>query len=164
MDHNHNSAKAARTIRSRRIHYFIFCYTLNLTDDWTLANQSQERANYQLALYATHLALGSTLHCRSLKASTIAGYLLDVAKFLGRFRDVDPRFQSTADTRLAPAIAKVLDEQKRWETVPNRREPFNLELHNYIAQQAKSNPDDCCLDAANGKLDVMQPLRRVPRN
>jgi hypothetical protein len=121
---------------------------LNLTDDWTLANQSQERANYQLALYATHLALGSTLHCRSLKASTIAGYLLDVAKFLGRFRDVDPRFRSTADTRLAPAIAKVLDEQKRWETVPNRREPFNLELHNYIAQQAKSNPDDCCLDAA----------------
>jgi hypothetical protein len=148
MDHNHHSTKAARTIRSRRIHYFIFCYTLNLTDDWTLEHQSQERANYQLALYATHLATGSTLHCRSLKASTIASYLLDVAKFLGRFRDIDPRFRSTADTKLAPAIAKVLEEQKRWETVPNRREPFNLELHHYIAQQAKTNPDDCCLDAA----------------
>jgi hypothetical protein len=121
---------------------------LNLTDDWTLKNQSQERANFQLALYATHLATGSTLHCRSLKSSTIASYLLDVAKFLGRFRDVDPRFRSTADTRLAPAIAKVLEEQKRWETVPNRREPFNLELHNHIAQQAKSNTDDCCLEAA----------------
>ena len=72
MDHNNHSAKAARTIRSRRIHYFIFCYTLNLTDDWTLEHQSQERANYQLALYATHLATGSTLHCRSLKSSTIA--------------------------------------------------------------------------------------------
>jgi len=148
MDHNHNSAKAARTIRSRRIHYFIFCYTLNLTDDWTLEHQSQERANYQLALYATHLATGSTLHCRSLKSSTIASYLLDVAKFIGRFRDVDPRFRSAADTRLAPAIAKVLEEQKRWETVPNRREPFNLELHNLLSQQAIANPDDCCLDAA----------------
>lgn len=148
MDHNHNSAKAARTIRSRRIHYFIFCYTLNLTDDWTLEHQSQERANYQLALYATHLATGSTLHCRSLKSSTIASYLLDVAKFIGRFRDVDPRFRSAADTRLAPAIAKVLEEQKRWETVPNRREPFNLELHNLLSQQATTNPDDCCLDAA----------------
>ena len=148
MDHNHNSAKAARTIRSRRIHYFIFCYTLNITDDWTLEHQSQERANYQLALYATHLATGSTLHCRSLKSSTIASYLLDVAKFIGRFRDVDPRFRSAADTRLAPAIAKVLEEQKRWETVPNRREPFNLELHNLLSQQATTNPDDCCLDAA----------------
>ena len=132
MDRNHNSPKVARTIRSRRIHYFIFCHTLNLTDDWTLANQSQERANYQLALYATHLATGSSLHCRSLKASTIASYLLDVAKFLGRYRDVDPRFRSTADTRLAPAIARVLDEQKRCESFPNRREPFTLEMHKHI--------------------------------
>jgi hypothetical protein len=84
VDRNHNSPKAARTIRSRRIHYFIFCHTLKLDDDWTLATQPQERANYQLALYATHPATGSSLHCRSLKASTIASYLLDVAKFLGR--------------------------------------------------------------------------------
>ena len=102
IDRNHNSPKAAWTICSRRIHYFIFCQTLNLTDDWTLANQLQESANYQLALYATHLATGSFLHCRSLKASTIARYLLlEVAKFLGRYRDVNPRFRSTADTRLA---------------------------------------------------------------
>jgi hypothetical protein len=148
MDRNHNSAKVARTIRSRRIHYFIFCHTLKLDDDWTLANQPQERANYQLALYATHLATGSSLHCKSLKASTIASYLLDVAKFLGRYRDVDPRFRSTADTRLAPAIAKVLDEQKRWESVPNRREPFTLEMHKYIAHKATTQADDCCLDAA----------------
>ncbi|KAI2505252.1 hypothetical protein MHU86_9154 [Fragilaria crotonensis] len=148
MERNHNSAKTARTIRSRRIHYFIFCHTLNLDDDWTLANQPQERANYQLALYATHLATGSSLHCKSLKASTIASYLLDVAKFLGRYRDVDPRFRSTADTRLAPAIAKVLDEQKRWESVPNRREPFTLEMHKYIAQSAATQADDCCIEAA----------------
>ena len=148
MDHNHNSPKAARTIRSRRIHYFIFCHTLKLDDDWTLATQPQERANYQLALYATHLATGSSLHCRALKASTIASYLLDVAKFLGRYRDVDPRFRSTADTCLAPAIAKVLDEQKRWESVPNRREPFTLEMHKYIAKSAATQTDDCCLDAA----------------
>jgi hypothetical protein len=86
--------------------------------------------------------------CRSLKASTIAGYLLDVAKFLGRYRDVDPRFRSTADTRLAPIIARVLEEQKRWESVPNRREPFTIEMHNYIATTAAAAKDDCCLIAA----------------
>jgi hypothetical protein len=101
-----------------------------------------------MALYATHLATGSSLHCKSLKASTIATYLLDVAKFLGRYRDVDPRFRSTADTRMAPAIAKVLDEQKRWESVPNRREPFTLEMHKYIAQSAETYADDCCIEAA----------------
>ena len=121
---------------------------MKLDDDWTLSNQPQERANYQLALYATHLATGSSLHCKSLKASTIASYLLDVAKFLGRYREVDPRFRSTADTKLAPAIAKILDEQKRWESVPNRREPFTLEMHKYIAKSAAAKADDCCLDAA----------------
>ena len=119
-----------------------------MTDDWTLTNQPQERANFQLALYATHLATGSTLHCRSLKASTIASYLLDVAKFLGRYRDIDPRYRSTADTRLAPSIAKVLDEQKRWESVPNRREPFTLEMHNFLMKIAATETDDSCLAAA----------------
>jgi hypothetical protein len=164
MDHNHNSAKAARTIRSRRIHYFIFCYTLNLTDNWTLANQSQERSqlpacpvrNTSSARLNPALSLSQGEYNRRLLARR--------CKIPGAIPDVDPRFQSTADTRLAPAIAKVLDEQKRWETVPNRREPFNLELHNYIAQQAKSNPDDCCLDAAMANWTLCNLYRRVPRN
>lgn len=101
-----------------------------------------------MALYAAHLATGSSLHCRSLKAGTIRSYLLDVAKFLGRFRDIDPRFRSTADTKLAPAIAKVIEEVQRWESVPNRREPFTLEMHALIAKEAESQQDDCCLQAA----------------
>ena len=91
----------------------MFCFDMNLTDDWTLASQPQERANYQLAVYATHLATGSTLFNRSIKASTINLYLTGIAKFLGRFRDVDPRYVSSADTHLAPVIAKVIAEQRR---------------------------------------------------
>jgi hypothetical protein len=121
---------------------------MKLTDDWQLQNQSQERCNYQMALYATHLATGSNLHCRSLKSGSIRTYLRDVAKFIGRFRDVDPRYRSSADKGLAPAISRVLDEVKRWETVPYRREPFTLEMQAYIAKLAEQNPDDCCLEAA----------------
>ena len=77
MDGNHHTVKAAWTVRNRRIHYFIFCSLMNLTDDWRLENQSQERCNYQFALYATHLATGSTLHCRSIKSSSIQTYLRD---------------------------------------------------------------------------------------
>ena len=99
-------------------------------------------------MYATHLATGSTLHFRSIKAGTIAGYLHDVASLLGRYRSIDPRFVSATDTKLAPVIAKVLDEQKRWELVPNRREPFTLELQQQIASLPSIQLDLCCLDAA----------------
>jgi hypothetical protein len=69
-------------------------------------------------MYATHLTTGSTLHIQSIKASTIAAYLHDVSTFLGRFRPpIDPRFISAS---------KVLEEQRRWETVPNRHKPFTL--------------------------------------
>jgi hypothetical protein len=121
---------------------------LKLRDDWLLENQPQERANWQLAMYATHLATGSTLHCRSIKASTIAAYLHDVSTFLGRFRAIDPRYVSASDTKLAPVISKVLDEQRRWETVPNRREPFTVELHKEIASLPSVTNDPNCLDAA----------------
>ena len=168
MGRNHNSAIGARTIQSYRIHYLFFCHTLKLDKDWTPANQPQERSNYEeLALYATHLATGSSLHCRSLKASTIASYLLDVAKFLGRYyQNVGPRLQSTADTRLAPAIAKVLDKQKRWESVPNRREPFTLERHKCIAKSAANQAHNCCIEAALATwiLDTLQHVRWLPRH
>jgi hypothetical protein len=99
-------------------------------------------------MYATHLATGSTLHLRSIKASTINAYLYDIASFLGRFRPIDPRFVSASDTKLAPVIGKVLAEQKRWETVPNRREPFTLELHKQIATLPSVTRDPMGLDAA----------------
>jgi hypothetical protein len=127
----------------------MFCHDLNLTDDWTLASQSQERANYQLALYATHLATGSTLYNRSIKAATINMYLTGIAKFLGRFREIDPRFVSSADTHLAPVIAKVLAaEQRRWENVPNRREPFTLPMYQALAVDAANATDPCGLPSA----------------
>ena len=142
------STKAPRTVRNRRLHYFLFCHHMNLDDDWLLKDQPQERANFQLAMYATHLATGSTLYSRSIKSGTLTGYLLDVATFLGRFRPIDPRYVSAADTKLAPAIAKVVAELRRWETVPNRREPFTIEMHQAIADLPEIQQDDCCLSAA----------------
>jgi hypothetical protein len=65
------------------LHYLLFCFTLKLTGDWTLEHQPQERANVQLALYATHLATGSTLHYRSIKAATINSYLTLQSSLVG---------------------------------------------------------------------------------
>ena len=163
MDDSHHNTKAGWTVWKRRIHYFIFCFLdLKQTDDWRLKNKCQERCNYQFALYATHLATGSTLHCRFIKSSKIQTYLRDVAEFIGRFCDIDPRYRSTANTGCAPAISKGLNEVKRWETVPNKREPFTLETQFYIATKAAQNPDDCCIEAslANWTLCTMYTGRR----
>ena len=103
----------------------------------------------QLALYATHLTTGSTLHCRSIKAATsINSYLADVAKFLGQFWEVDPRFTSSAETKLTPIIGKVIQEQHRWEVVPNRREPITISLQLVLAAKASKHPDQSSFDAA----------------
>ena len=126
----------------------MFLDDLGITDDWTLENQPQERANLQLAMYATHLATGSTILCRTVKASTIRAYLATVAKFLGRFRAIDPRFVTSGDKKLAPAISMVIAEQERWETVPNRREPFTLELQATLAAFEDIADNPCGLHAA----------------
>ena len=105
---NPASAKVLRTIRSRRLHYLVFCFYMKLDDDWLLEHQPQERANFQLAMYATHLATGSSLLCKTLKASTINSYLLDVATFIGCFRPIDPRHVSAANKTIAPRSPKSL--------------------------------------------------------
>ena len=124
---------------------------MKLTDDGIskISHKKDATTSKWLFTQLTCLATGSNLHCRSLKSGSIRTCLRDVAKFIGRFRDVDPRYRSSADKGLAPAISRVLDEVKRRETVPNRREPFTLEMQLYIAQLlAEQNPDDCCLEAA----------------
>ena len=141
------TSKELGTARTRRIHCMRFCYDLGLTDDLYLANVSQDRRNWQMALYAVHLATGHTLLCRSIKASTILAYLRDIAKFLGRFSDIDARYRTSTDTTLAPQIKAVIDEVARWEKVPNRREPFTIEMWKYLASIGPDSQPDGIIDA-----------------
>eukprot|EP00980_Cylindrotheca_fusiformis_P025949 scaffold14967_cov111-Cylindrotheca_fusiformis.AAC.1 len=104
------ASKELGTIHSRRIHYFVFCHSLKLTDDWLLAHVSQERRIWQLALYAAHLASGQGLYCQQLKANTIKAYLRAVATFLQRFCTVDPRYYSPTDQKMALPIRQVVTE------------------------------------------------------
>jgi hypothetical protein len=141
------TSKELGTARTRRIHYLRFCYDLKLTDDLHLANISQARRNWQMALHAVHMAAGNYLFCRSIKASTILAYLRDVARFLGRFSDIDARFRASADTTLAPCIKAVLDEVIRWETVPDRHEPFTVEMWKCLASLGPESQPDGIIDA-----------------
>jgi hypothetical protein len=107
------STRQLWTVRSRRLHYFLFCHAVGLAENPLLENVPQQRRNAQMALYAVHLASGDTLYCRAIKAATIGAYLRDVAQFLARFLTVDVRKLDETQLRLAPAIQSVIDEVVR---------------------------------------------------
>jgi hypothetical protein len=127
------TSKELGTVRSRRLHYFRFCNDLNLTDDLYIQHVSQLRRNWQMALYAAHLATGNNIFCRSLKAVAISGYLRDVARFLSRFSPLDARYRNTTDKTFAPCIKAVTDEIARGEKIPDRREPFTIEMWKHLS-------------------------------
>ena len=68
-------AKKIGTICSRIIHFLQFLYSMNLHDSWLLKHITQERCIWTMGLYAKHLAMGSMLVHRQIKASTIEPYL-----------------------------------------------------------------------------------------
>jgi hypothetical protein len=120
---------------------------VKLDDDILLESAPLQRCNYQMALYAMHLATGSSLRHRTIKAATISHYLASVAKFLSRFSDRDVR-KTVDSSNIAPCIKSITDEVKRWEDMPTRREPFTPEMWTYIHTQLRPNVSPDSLIAA----------------
>jgi len=92
-------------------------------------------------MYAVTLANGESLSFRSLKSDTIAKYLLAASTFLALFNGVDSRKMNPADKSLAPKIQAILNEVKRWEKVPNRREPYEWALQDTLDEWAATEAD-----------------------
>jgi hypothetical protein len=84
----------------------------------------------QLARYAQHLGTGSTLVCGTIKSDTIEKYVIDAASFRALIgpHPRDFRKDNAVDTKVSRTLSAVYDEQKRWEDIPNRREPYTLEM------------------------------------
>lgn len=138
--------KAARHIRNQRIHYLMYATNMKWTDDLLLCKDttSQERKNFQMAMYAWHLGTGGSLLCRHITVKSIRTYLQKVAIFLRLFHKemLDPRFQFPNDKIMAKPINSILAELQRYEKVPNKREPFTLEMLDFIKHQASlADPD-----------------------
>jgi hypothetical protein len=100
---------------------------MKFTDNLWLVNCDHSRRIYQFAQYAAHLCTGETIQMRAIRYSTVCSYLLAAASFLQLKCHDDPRFELGA-TKYADPIKKVLDEYKRWEAMPNRREPWTIEM------------------------------------
>jgi hypothetical protein len=88
------------------------------------------RGLLQLAMYAQHLGTGSNLVCRTIRTDTIKKYVTVAASFHALFgpHPRDFRKDIATDTKVSTTLSAVYVEQKRWEDVPNRREPYTLEM------------------------------------
>jgi hypothetical protein len=113
---------------------------MKLDDDMSLTSISIHRCHWQLGLYAVHLATGHAVSCRAVKAATMEKYPRNVAKFCARSNSRDPRKIDQSQKALALPIQKVIDEVKRWENIPSRREPFTIEMLRYLVELAASKP------------------------
>ena len=113
---------------------------MKLTDDWTLAKAPIKRCIMQVALCAAHLATGSSLLCKSIKAATVEKRLLNVARFLANFSSRDVQKEGPTSQGLAEPIKAALVEMERWEKVALRREPFAVEMQECLNEQTVNLP------------------------
>jgi hypothetical protein len=100
----------------------------------------RERGQLQLAMYAIHLGSGHTIYCKQIRVSTIEAYIYAVATFLQAFTRRDYRKDKEEDRHLGQQISPVLRDLKKYESMPNRREAYNLVMQQLAVELAQGTP------------------------
>lgn len=100
------------------------------------------RGQYQLAMYALHLSSGHSIYCKSIKVATVEQYLLAAASFMALFTGTDVRKDHPTDSHMGAILAPVLRDLKKYESVPNRREPYDPQMHKAARLIALQFPPD----------------------
>lgn len=117
-----------------------------------MPNIPQKQRSNVLACYTLWLATGSTLVCRAIKADTMKRYLKAVDDLASARSLVSPQYfglngEKNKDTE------DILRECKRWEQMPNRREPITNEMMVYLVKTAEMDPNqDSLLNAVTDFL------------
>ena len=89
-----------------------------------------------MACYTANLASGENLLCKTIKSGTITRYLSAAAELSLHANTMSPLLDITG--KRSKYIADVINEIKRWEVMPNRREPLTKPIIKYIIQKGKS--------------------------
>lgn len=96
-----------------------------------------------------HLATGCSILCKAMKAKTaMSEHRRNVSTVLSSVPRSDPRKDNPVSQSFVPPIKAVLDDVKRWEGIPNRCEPFDAEMWNFVCKLALSEHPDSLLKAA----------------
>ena len=121
-------------------------------DDPYCLQMPTRRFQIQMALYAQHLATGSTLMCLAIKVNTIKLYVRQCVSFFMLFNrwETNP-LMVPGTTTYFKELKGLYDELQRWEALPNRREPFTVEMLNAMHEGTFGHHDHaslfcCCRD------------------
>ena len=123
---------------------------MNWEDDLLLEGEGAavaERGQWQLAMYALHLSAGNTIYCKRIAARTIEQYVRAAATFLALFSGIDYRKDSPTDKSMGHILRPVFQDLHRYESVPDRREPYDLSMHR-LAREITNQCDRDSLYAA----------------
>ena len=88
-----------------------------------------------MACYTAHLAVGNTIYCKTIKSGTIKRYLAAAAEFSIPAQMMNPCLNIMG--KESAYIRDILSESRRWESIPNRREPLTKEMVQYIIDKGK---------------------------
>ena len=89
-----------------------------------------------MACYTANLASGENLLCKTIKAGTITRYLSAAAELSFHANITSPLLDITG--KRSKYISDVINEIKRWEVMPNRREPLTKPIIKYIIEKGKT--------------------------
>ena len=141
------SSKAARTLLSRQRHFIKFLASVNLANNVALSGFSTLTRNAIMACFAATLASGQTILCKSIRADTINKYLSAAAALSRPFHEMNPLINIMGEK--SQLVKDIIHETRRWESMPNRREPMTKDMVQYLIKTSASStlPD--------GKQSVM---------
>ena len=111
-------------------------------DDLMLANVDRRRGVLQMAMYAMHVGTGNSLLCKCVKVGTVKKYVYCVATFLALHhpKGWDFRRSGPGEQKFSAELDAVYTELQRWEKVPDRREPFTIQMLEALTEMVKNLP------------------------
>ena len=113
-------------------------------NDPTLASFSIPQKNFLMACYTVSLTSNETIFCRTIKASTVNLYISDASKLAIFANHPDPTKNQL--NQKSSYITNVVNEHRRWESMPNRREPLTFAMvdcaYSTTNHASPSSPDD----------------------
>lgn len=113
------------------------------TDNLLLEGDAPEmrtRGQLQLSLYALHLSSGHNIYCGRIKSNTVEQYVFAASLFLSQATGVDMRKDLDSDTKMGHILSPVYRELRRFESIPDRREPYDTKMHTLARKVGKSSP------------------------
>ena len=141
-----STASRMLTMKTRQLHFIHWCLKMNLPDP-IFSKYDLNQKKFLMACYAISLPSNQSIYYKTIKASTVFTYLSDMAKLSIMNKLPDPT--KNAFNQRSHFISNVINEHKRWETMPHRREPLTYKM----VLQAHTN-----LFKSNSPIDSLQQV------